>query len=197
MIPGISLFVFKNKVKKNGDAKIYIRFTNNRRCSYICTNITVPFKYWDVRHQRVKPSYRSANAINMLLERKLSELREQMMVKALHTRHITHKQAKSLAVKKGDVYEFRIWAKTSSQQSISFRMYDSSGKKIYAKRFKVQPGDWELLTDEFTASVTSVNCKIEIIIQDPGHSWIGAVSLMPLNNFHGMRNDVVELLKKL
>jgi site-specific recombinase XerD len=42
----------------------------------------------------------------MLLERKLSELREQMMVKALHTRHITHKQAKSLAVKKGELSFF-------------------------------------------------------------------------------------------
>lgn len=108
MIPGISLFVFKSKVKKNGDAKIYIRFTNNRRCSYICSNIIIPFKYWDVRHQRVKPSYRSANAINMLLERKLSELREQMMVKAMHTRLITHKQAKSLAVKKGELSFFAL-----------------------------------------------------------------------------------------
>jgi len=108
MIPGISLFVFKSKVKKNGDAKIYIRFTNNRRCSYICSNITFPFKYWDVRHQRVKPSYRSANAIKMLLDRKLSELREQMMVKALHTRHISHKQTKTLAVKKGDLSFFAL-----------------------------------------------------------------------------------------
>lgn len=108
MIPGISLFVFKSKVKKNGDAKIYIRFTNNRRCSYVNSNITIPFKYWDVKHQRVKPSFRSANAINMLLERKLSEIREQMMVKAMHTRLITHKQAKSLAVKKGELSFFSL-----------------------------------------------------------------------------------------
>lgn len=106
-------------------------------------------------------------------------------------------QQQILAVKKGDVYEFRIWIKTSSQRSISFRMVDSSGKKIYTKQFKVQPGEWELLTSEFKASVTSVNCKIEIITQDPGQFWIGAVSLMPFDNFHGMRKDVVELLKKL
>lgn len=108
MIPGISLFVFKSKVKKNGDTKIYIRFTSNRRCSYICTNITVPYKFWDGRHQRVKPSYKLANGVNMLLERKLSEMREQMMIKALHSKHITHKQAKSVVVKKGELSFFAI-----------------------------------------------------------------------------------------
>lgn len=108
MIPGISLFVFKNKVKKNGETKIYIRFTSDRRCSYICTNIIVPYKFWDVRHQRVKPSYRLANGVNMLLERKLSEMREQMMIKALHSKHITHKQAKSVVVKKGELSFFAI-----------------------------------------------------------------------------------------
>ena len=108
MIPGISLFVFKNKVTKSGDVKIYIRFTNNRRCSYICTNISIPMKFWDERHQRIRPSYKLANATNMLLERKLSEIREQLMVKAMHTRHISHKQAKTLAVKKGDLSFFAL-----------------------------------------------------------------------------------------
>ena len=108
MIPGVSLFVFKNKVTKSGDVKIYIRFTNNRRCSYICTNISIPMKFWDQRHQRIRPTYKLANATNMLLERKLSEIREQLMVKAMHTRHISHKQAKTLAVKKGDLSFFAL-----------------------------------------------------------------------------------------
>jgi site-specific recombinase XerD len=44
----------------------------------------------------------------MLLERKLSEIREQLMVKAMHTRHISHRQAKTLAVKKGDLSFFAL-----------------------------------------------------------------------------------------
>lgn len=108
MIPGIALFVFKGKVDKNGNAKIYIRFTNNRRCSYICTNISIPFKYWDKKRQRVKPSYNEANSINMLLESKMSVFREQLMIKAMNVRHITPKQAKTLAVKKGDLSFFTL-----------------------------------------------------------------------------------------
>jgi len=106
MIPGIALFVFKDKVNKNGEVKIYIRFTSNRRSTYICTNITIPFKYWDKKRQRVKPSLREANSINMLLEKKMSEFREQLMIKAMNVRHITPKQAKTLAIKKGDLSFF-------------------------------------------------------------------------------------------
>ena len=106
MIPGIALFVFKDKVNKNGEVKIYIRFTNNRRSTYICTNITIPFKNWDKKRQRVKPSLREANSINMLLEKKMSEFREQLMIKAMNVRHITPKQAKALAIKKGDLSFF-------------------------------------------------------------------------------------------
>jgi integrase/recombinase XerD len=108
MIPGVSLFVFKSKVTKNGEVKIYIRFTKNRRCSYICTNISVPMKCWDFRHQRLRPSYKLANPTNMLLERKMSEIREQLMIKALHSKHITHRQAKSLAIKKSELSFFAI-----------------------------------------------------------------------------------------
>jgi integrase/recombinase XerD len=108
MIPGIALFVFKNKVNRNGEVKIYIRFTNNRRSSYICTNIQIPIKSWDNRRQRVKPSYEQANAINMLLERKMSEMREQLMIKAMNTKHITSNQEKTLGIKKGDLSFFAL-----------------------------------------------------------------------------------------
>jgi len=44
----------------------------------------------------------------MLLERKMSEIREQLMIKALHSKHITHRQAKSLAIKKSELSFFAI-----------------------------------------------------------------------------------------
>jgi site-specific recombinase XerD len=42
----------------------------------------------------------------MLLEKKMSEFREQLMIKAMNVRHITPKQAKTLAIKKGDLSFF-------------------------------------------------------------------------------------------
>lgn len=134
MIPGIALFVFKNKVNKNGEVKIYIRFTNNRRCSYICTNILIPIRHWDKKRQRVKPSFEQANAINMLLERKMSEMREQLMIKAMNTKHITSKQAKTLGIKKGDL-SFFILAEAYVEQLIQSDKIGSADKvkSIFSK----------------------------------------------------------------
>lgn len=94
MLPTISLYVFKSRVNKRGMANIYLRFTNDRKSSYISTKISVPYSYWDPLKQKVKPGYKLANVANMLLERKLSEIREQLMITSLKTKHISSQQAK-------------------------------------------------------------------------------------------------------
>jgi alpha-N-arabinofuranosidase len=106
-------------------------------------------------------------------------------------------QQQLLAVKKGDAYVVRLWVKTNVERKVQINLFDSVGQKLFSKRFKVQVGDWELITSEFAATSTSANCRLEIVSRDSGQCWIGAVSLMPLYTFHGMRSDVVELLKKL
>ncbi len=108
-----------------------------------------------------------------------------------------HQQHQIIAVRKGNVYVIRLWVKTNERRSLTIRLYEASGKKLYSKRFETKGSDWELLTTEFAAPLTSTNCKFEIISQDQGRFWIGAVSLLPIDNFHGMRTDVVEMLKRL
>ena len=77
MIPTISLYVFKERRNKRGEVKIYLRFTSNRKSSYKSTNISVPYKMWDEKKQKVKSTFKLSNPTNMLLERKLSEVREE------------------------------------------------------------------------------------------------------------------------
>ena len=106
-------------------------------------------------------------------------------------------QQEMLAVKQGDSYVFRVWVKTAEQRTISFNFYGAEGQHIFKKKFLVPVGDWELLTCEFRAPSTNINCKLSITSQDQGHFSLGAVSLLPLRNFYGMRSDVVDLLKRL
>ena len=75
---------------------------------YICTNVCIPLSAWDKHRQRVKSSYKQANTINMLLERKVSEIREQLMIKALNSGYITTAQAKKLAITRGDLSFFTL-----------------------------------------------------------------------------------------
>lgn len=100
MIPTVSLYVFKNRKTKRGLAKLYIRFTSNRKSSYKSTNVVVPFNMWDPIKQKVKSSYKLSNATNMLLERKISEAREELMHAAVRSKHISSHQAKSIVFNK-------------------------------------------------------------------------------------------------
>ena len=85
MIPTISFYVFKNRQNKRGDVKVYLRFTNDRKSNYKSTNVSVPFNMWDPIKQKVKSSYKLSNATNMLLERKISEAREELMHATVRT----------------------------------------------------------------------------------------------------------------
>jgi len=103
-----------------------------------------------------------------------------------------------LAFEKGRKYSFRIRTKSETSQSILLRI-KGTGKRpiIFEKKLISKPGDWQLLSGEFLANLTLSNGQIELASQAGGNIRIGAVSLMPANNFHGMRRDVVDLLKQL
>lgn len=108
MIPTISFYVFKNRRNQRGEVKIYIRFTNDRKSNYKSTNVTVPFNMWDEKKQKVKSAYKLSNATNMLLERKISEVREELMHSALKNKHISSKQARNIAFSKSNLSFFKI-----------------------------------------------------------------------------------------
>ena len=103
-----------------------------------------------------------------------------------------------LTFKKGRKYVFRIWAKADAGQTLSMRIIDRPGfHKLFTGENELKVGDWELWTGEFTAPVSARGAKLEIRSQSSGTLWLGVVSLMPADNFHGMRRDVIELFKQL
>lgn len=106
-------------------------------------------------------------------------------------------QQEMLAVRQGDTYVVRVWVKTNEQREIWINLYGIKGQQLFKKKFLVPVGDWELLTCEFKAPSTKINCALSITSKEQGQFWLGAVSLLPLHNFYGMRTDVVELLKRL
>jgi len=50
---------------------------------------------------------------------------------------------------------------------------------------------------KFTAGADADNGRLEIVGQGEGNFYVGAVSLMPAANVHGMRADTLQLLKEL
>ena len=103
-----------------------------------------------------------------------------------------------LAFQKGTKYSFRIWTWSETNQSILLRIKGvDKNQIIFEKRLISKPGGWQLQSGEFVVRSTAVNAQIQLVSEAGETTRIGAVSLMPANNFHGLRRDVVDLLKKL
>lgn len=106
-------------------------------------------------------------------------------------------QQEQLAVQKDKSYGIRIWVKTEKVRELRVLLNGSSPGPFFEKSFSCQPGDWQLISAGFKSSETQTNCTFEITSLDAGTFWIGAVSILPDDAFHGMRRDVIELLKTI
>lgn len=104
----------------------------------------------------------------------------------------------TLAFQKDTKYVLRLWLKTDTDRTVKAKIGDATGDQIlFEKTWPIKPGSWQLVSDEITASAASENSRLEISSQAAGVFWIGAVSVQPANAFHGMRRDVIALLKQI
>jgi len=62
---------------------------------------------------------------------------------------------------------------------------------------QVAPGAWTEHSFSLLAPASDPDGCLEIAFDSPGILWLGAASLMPADNFHGMRRDVIALLKEI
>jgi len=107
-------------------------------------------------------------------------------------------QQESLAFHKGTRYTFRWWLKCEADQRVWMRIADGKKTRTIVQVEKMlKPGDWQLWTGTFIAPVTAENARLEIGSKTAGVFWVGAASVQPADAFHGMRRDVIELLKAI
>lgn len=153
MIPTISLFAFKNRRNKRGEVKIYIRFTKDRKSNYKSTNIAIPYNMWDFKKSKVKSSYELYTPVNMLLEKQLSEIRQDLMVTAMQTKHITSLQAKKLAFKNRNLSFFKLAEETGT-------IFEQDGKIGMRDKLRSVFAKFEEFLGGKTATFYDINEKV-------------------------------------
>jgi len=98
---------------------------------------------------------------------------------------------------KGQTYKFYVYLKRRGKVS-AWVEFESLGGPPYARQdFREVSEDWEKRTAEFTAPEDTDNGRVRIGVEGNGVLWIDSASLMPADNYHGMRRDVVDALKPL
>ena len=97
---------------------------------------------------------------------------------------------------KGRRYVFYVYLKRRGTGS-AFVEFDRRGTTYGRADFKDFSDGWSKYTADFTAPEDTDDGRVRIGVQGNGDFWIDSASLMPADNFHGMRADVVEAVKPL
>jgi len=98
---------------------------------------------------------------------------------------------------KGRDYTFYVYLKRRGSGS-AWVEFERLGRPAYARQdFPQVADDWERYTADFTAPEDTDSGRLRIGVQGNGVFWIDSASLMPGDNYHGMRRDVIEALKPL
>ena len=106
---------------------------------------------------------------------------------------------KRVFLKKGETYEMRTVTKVSAPLTLKVELTDRDGSNVYAaKSLELRPSeDWVVCEFELTPSSGDRQGGIRYIFDKKAEVLFGALSMMPKDNFHGMRSDVVANLKAI
>ena len=102
-----------------------------------------------------------------------------------------------LQVARGRPYDFCVYLKSRGEGK-AFVEFDKPGGPVYGrKEFTALSDRWWKYSAEFTVSEDTSAARIRIGFEGLGTFWMDSASLMPADNLHGMRRDVVEALRPL
>ena len=105
-----------------------------------------------------------------------------------------------IGLRGGVAHNFRAVVGTLQPVDTPIVLRVKSGKKVLAERaFTVNTkgrGDWKRIAFDFTVE-KDVTAEISIGVKGRKYAVVGAVSVMPADNFRGMRADVIEHLREI
>ena len=97
-----------------------------------------------------------------------------------------------LQLARGRPYDFYVYLKSRGEGK-AFVEFDKPGGPVYGrKEFTALSDRWWKYSAEFTVSEDTSAARIRIGFEGLGTFWMDSASLMPADNLHGMRRDVVE-----
>ncbi len=103
-------------------------------------------------------------------------------------------------LQKGLSYEVRSVLKGRGDSDIAccVRLISGCGRRVYWQgKISLPQNEWHTSRFTFTAPMEDTQARFEVVFTDRGEVNIGVVSLMPANNFRGLRPDVIGQLREI
>ena len=103
-----------------------------------------------------------------------------------------------IAISENKEYLFAAVVKSRTGADLSVSLTDRSGQAVYCcQKFRTEGDDWTRLEVELRPASSDPDADLRITWEDGGSVCFGALSLLPKDNFRGMRRDVIGKLKEL
>lgn len=104
---------------------------------------------------------------------------------------------RGLCVKAGVEYDVCIVAKAFSNITLTVQITDANGNICAKSTVLIDSADFMEYKLTLTPDASHKNANFEIYFTDCSTLSIGAISLMPSDNYRGMRRDVIEKMKEI
>ena len=105
---------------------------------------------------------------------------------------------RGIPLRGGQTYETRIALRSDSDLPVTVRIVGpGDGHPLAETRLEVQPDDWREFSFTFTVPGDGGAADLQVVFDRAQNLYIGAVSLLPAETFHGMRPDVIQLLREI
>jgi len=105
---------------------------------------------------------------------------------------------RGIPLRGGARYAVRLHLRADRKVRVTARVAGPPGRKACAEEsLTLRPGGWREWAFSFKAPRADSTARLEITFEGPAALWLGAASLLPADHFHGMRRDVIELLKEI
>lgn len=102
-----------------------------------------------------------------------------------------------LHLAKGRRYVFYAFLKRRGRGKAYVELDKLRGPVFGHRQFDTISDEWQRYTAEFTAPEDTGKARLRIAVEGQGTFWIDSASLMPADNFHGMRRDVVDAMRPM
>ncbi|MBR5451752.1 MAG: helix-turn-helix domain-containing protein [Clostridia bacterium] len=101
-------------------------------------------------------------------------------------------------IQKDKEYEFRIVLHTDSAVNLLVKLTSRGGKKIYAEQsIFADTRDWQKYIINLTPTESDADAELRVEFKENTRIVVGVMALLPSDNFHGMRSDVIKELKNM
>ncbi len=103
-----------------------------------------------------------------------------------------------LRLRRGLMYRCFVAVRADRAMRVTVTIASGNGRRTHGRHvFAVKSGQWRELEFSFRCPANDDNAALSITFPPPGTLHVGAVSLLPANTFHGLRQDVIDKLREI